>query len=83
MLATAKSTSTTRSLAVQTTIKLPRKMKNKRLILEQYNKAKNFRNVCMYDGKQAEAKYWSGYIDALSLIIETQIDEKDGNNETK
>ncbi len=54
-------------------------MKNKRLILEQYNKAKNFRNVCMYDGKQAEAKYWSGYIDALSLIIETQIDEKDSN----
>ena len=54
-------------------------MKNKRLILEQYNKAKNFRNVCMYDGKQAEAKYWSGYIDALSLIIETQLDEKDSN----
>jgi hypothetical protein len=56
-------------------------MKNKRLILEQYKKAKNFRNVCMYDGKQAEAKYWSGYIDALSLIIETQIDEKDSNSE--
>jgi hypothetical protein len=35
----------------------------------------------MYDGKQAEAKYWSGYIDALSLIIETQIDEKDSNSE--
>ena len=57
-------------------------MKNKRLILEQYNKAKNFRNVCMYDGKQAEAKYWSGYIDALSLIIETQPDEKNSNNKT-
>ena len=61
------------------TIKKSKTMKNKRLILEQYNKAKNFRNVCMYDGKQAEAKYWSGYIDALSLIIETQIDEKDSN----
>jgi hypothetical protein len=36
----------------------------------------------MYDGKQAEAKYWSGYIDALSLIIETQIGEKESNNET-
>jgi hypothetical protein len=48
------------------------KIKNKRLILEQYNKAKYFRNVCMYDRKEAEAKYWSGYIDALSLIIETQ-----------
>jgi len=54
-------------------------MKNKRLILEQYKKAQYSRNVCMYDGKQAEAKYWSGYIDALSLIIETQIDEKDSN----
>jgi hypothetical protein len=37
----------------------------------------------MYDGKQAEAKYWSGYIDALSLIIETQLEKQDGNNETK
>ena len=54
-------------------------MKNKRLILEQYNKAKYSRNVCMYDGKKEEAQYWSGYIDALSLIIETQIDEKDSN----
>jgi hypothetical protein len=57
-------------------------MKNKRLILEQYKKAQYSRNVCMYDGKQAEAKYWSGYIDALSLIIETQIGEKESNNET-
>jgi hypothetical protein len=61
------------------TIKKRKTMKNKRLILEQYNKAKNFRNVCMYDGKREEAKYWSGYIDALSLIIETQLDEKDSN----
>ena len=69
----------TRELTIQSiTIKI-KTMKNKRLILEQYNKAKNFRNVCMYDGKQAEAKYWSGYIDALSLIIETQLDEKDSN----
>ena len=69
----------TRELTTQSiTIKI-KTMKNKRLILEQYNKAKNFRNVCMYDGKQAEAKYWSGYIDALSLIIETQLDEKDSN----
>jgi hypothetical protein len=79
MLATAKITLITRSLAVQTTIKPPKKMKNKRLILEQYKKAQYSRNVCMYDGKQAEAKYWSGYIDALSLIIETQLDEKDSN----
>ena len=79
MLATAKITSTTRSLAVPTTIKPPKKMTNKRLILEQYKKAQYSRNVCMYDGRQAEAKYWSGYIDALSLIIETQIDEKDSN----
>ena len=69
----------TRSLAVRTTTKPPKKMKNKRLILEQYKKAQYSRNVCMYDGRQAEAKYWSGYIDALSLIIETQLDEKDSN----
>jgi len=79
MLVTAKITLTTRSLAVRTKTKPPKKMKNKRLILEQYKKAQYSRNVCMYDGKQAEAKYWSGYIDALSLIIETQIDEKDSN----
>jgi len=78
-LVTAKITLTTRSLAVRTTTKPQKKMKNKRLILEQYKKAQYSRNVCMYDGKQAEAKYWSGYIDALSLIIETQIDEKDSN----
>jgi len=79
MLVTAKITLTTRILAVRTKTKPPKKMKNKRLILEQYKKAQYSRNVCMYDGKQAEAKYWSGYIDALSLIIETQIDEKDSN----
>jgi hypothetical protein len=79
MLVTAKITLTTRSLAVRTKTKPPKKMKNKRLILEQYKKAQYSRNVCMYDGKQAEAKYWSGYVDALSLIIETQIDEKDSN----
>ena len=69
----------TRELTIQSITIRIKTMKNKRLILEQYNKAKNFRNVCMYDGKQAEAKYWSGYIDALSLIIETQLDEKDSN----
>ena len=78
-MVTAKITLTTRSLAVRTKTKPPKKMKNKRLILEQYKKAQYSRNVCMYDGKQAEAKYWSGYVDALSLIIETQIDEKDSN----
>jgi hypothetical protein len=69
-----------RELTTQSmTIKKSKTMKNKRLILEQYNKAKYSRNVCMYDGKKEEAKYWSGYVDALSLIIETQIDEKDSN----
>ncbi len=47
-------------------------MKNPRLIAEQYKKAQYFRNVCMYNRKEAEAKYWSGYIDALSLILETE-----------
>jgi hypothetical protein len=46
--------------------------KNKRLLLEQYSKAKYNRNVCTYNKKTDEAMYWKGYIDALSLIIETQ-----------
>lgn len=46
--------------------------KNKHLLLEQYKKAKYNRNVCTYNRKTDEAMYWKGYIDALSLIIETQ-----------
>jgi hypothetical protein len=47
-------------------------MKNPRLILEQYKKAQYFRNVCKYNRNEPEEKYWSGYLAALSLILETQ-----------
>ena len=47
-------------------------MKNQRLILEQYKKAQYNRNVCLYSRRDTEAKYWEGYVHALSLILETQ-----------
>jgi hypothetical protein len=47
-------------------------MKNPRLIAEQYKKAQYFRNVCKYNRNEPEEKYWSGYLAALSLILETQ-----------
>lgn len=47
-------------------------MKNHRLILEQYRKAQYNRNVCLYSRRDTEAKYWEGYVNALSLILETQ-----------
>ena len=46
--------------------------KNKRLLLEQYKKAQYNRNVCLYSRRGTEAKYWEGYVNALSLILETQ-----------
>jgi hypothetical protein len=42
------------------------------VLLDQYKKAKYHRNVCLYSKREIEAKYWEGYIDALSLVIETQ-----------
>jgi basic membrane lipoprotein Med (substrate-binding protein (PBP1-ABC) superfamily) len=47
-------------------------MKNQRLISEQYRKAQYNRNVCKYSGRIEEAAYWNGYVQALSLIIETE-----------
>lgn len=46
--------------------------KNNRLIAEQYKKAQYNRNVCKYARRKDEEMYWHGYIQALSLIIETQ-----------
>ncbi len=46
--------------------------KNKRILLEQYKKAQYNRNVCLYSRRDTEAKYWEGYVNALSLILETQ-----------
>jgi hypothetical protein len=47
-------------------------MKPKQTLLHQYRKAQYHRNVCKYNGNQMEEKYWDGYVNALSLIIETQ-----------
>ena len=47
-------------------------IKVKQVLLDQYKKAKYNRNVCLYGRLEIEAKYWEGYIDALSLVIETQ-----------
>lgn len=47
-------------------------IKVKQVLFDQYKKAKYCRNVCVYGKREIEAKYWEGYIDALSLVIETQ-----------
>jgi hypothetical protein len=47
-------------------------MKNQKLILEQYKKAQYNRNVCLYSRRDTEAKYWEGYVNALSLILELE-----------
>ena len=48
------------------------KIKVSQDILEQYKKAQYNRNVCLYSRRDTEAKYWEGYVNALSLILETQ-----------
>lgn len=47
-------------------------MKNQKLILDQYKKAQYNRNVCLYSRRYTEAKYWEGYVNALSLILELE-----------
>jgi hypothetical protein len=47
-------------------------IKKKELLLDQYKKAQYNRNVCLYSRRDTEAKYWEGYVNALSLILETQ-----------
>ena len=47
-------------------------IKKKQTLLEQYKKAQYNRNVCLYSRRDTEAMYWEGYVNALSLIIETQ-----------
>jgi hypothetical protein len=47
-------------------------IKKKHTLLEQYKKAQYNRNVCLYSRRDTEAKYWEGYVNALSLILETQ-----------
>jgi len=47
-------------------------IKNNRLIAEQYRKAQYNRNVCKYNNQREQEMYWHGYVQALSLILETQ-----------
>jgi hypothetical protein len=37
---------------------------------KEYKRAQHNRNVCLYSRRDTEAKYWEGYVNALSLILE-------------
>lgn len=47
-------------------------IKKNQTLLEQHKIAQYNRNVSMYDNRKEDVKYWSGYIDALSLILEIE-----------
>lgn len=47
-------------------------IKKTQTIAEQYRNAQYNRNVCKYSGQREQEMYWHGYVQALSLIIETQ-----------
>jgi len=47
-------------------------IKNKRTLVEAYRKAQQSRNVCKYNRQREQEMYWHGYVQALSLILETQ-----------
>jgi hypothetical protein len=47
-------------------------IKSKQTLAEQYRKAQYNRNVCKYNRQREQEMYWHGYVQALSLIIETQ-----------
>lgn len=47
-------------------------IKTTQTLIDQYKKAQYNRNVCLYSRRDTEAKYWEGYVNALSLIIESQ-----------
>jgi hypothetical protein len=47
-------------------------IKTTHTLAEQYRKAQHNRNVCLYSRRDTEAKYWEGYVNALSLVIESQ-----------
>jgi len=47
-------------------------IKSKQTLAEQYRKAQYNRNVCKYNRQSDQEMYWHGYVQALSLIIETQ-----------
>ena len=47
-------------------------IKKTQAIAEQYRKAQYNRNVCRYSNQREQEMYWHGYVQALSLIIETK-----------
>lgn len=47
-------------------------IKTTQILIDQYKKAQYNRNVCLYSRRDTEAKYWEGYVNALSLVIESQ-----------
>jgi hypothetical protein len=47
-------------------------IKKTHTLAEQYRKAQYNRNVCKYNRQREQEMYWHGYVQALSLIIETQ-----------
>jgi hypothetical protein len=49
-------------------------MKNEKLIAVEYARAKRNYRACIAKEYFIESKYWEGYINALSLLVETQLD---------
>jgi len=47
-------------------------IKKTHTLAEQYRKAQYNRNVCKYNRQSDQEMYWHGYVQALSLILETQ-----------
>ena len=47
-------------------------IKKTHALAEQYRKAQYNRNVCKYNRQREQEMYWHGYVQALSLILETQ-----------
>ena len=48
------------------------KIKKTHTLAEQYRKAQYNRNVCKYNNQREQEMYWNGYVQAISLILETQ-----------
>ena len=49
-------------------------MKKQQLIAVEYARAKRNYKACITKEYFIESKYWEGYINALSLLAETQLD---------
>lgn len=51
-----------------------KQMKKQQLIAVEYARAKRNYKACITKEYFIESKYWEGYINALSLLAETQLD---------